>query len=665
MKTMKKSIYAIASAAAIALLSTGCDSWLNKEPLSKVTPDQYFTNESSILSFVDGRYTDFLPSHGGWTSIDGYDFGRFQTDATTDDQISASGPGDKYLNLWLVPQTGGGYSFSDIYKINWFLDEIKDKYENGQISGSKANIDHYIGEAYFLRAYGYFSKLQSFGDYPIVTEPIPDRRDDLIAASVRAPRNEVARFIISDLDKAIELMGGVSMANTRIGKNAAYLLKSRVALFEGSWLKNFTGTAFVPGGPEWPGEGGYEYPAGSIEAEAEWFFGEAMAAAAQVADNTVLTENTGLVQQSAEEAANPYMDMFGTESLLDNSEVILWCPYGSNLVGHSVVMFAQRGNNGTGLTRGLVDSYLCRDGLPIYASPLYKGDETFEAVRTDRDTRLSCFLKQPGQKNYVYPTTEANQAIETEPVPPITGAVVTYCTGYSTRKGNSLYQKQAGQRSSTTGCITFRSAEALLNYIEACYEKNGSLDSKAESYWKALRRRAGVDEDFTKTVAATDMSREAANDWGAYSGGHLVDAMRYNIRRERRSEFSSEGLRWMDLIRWRALDQMITSTYNPEGIHIWSSGMQKIYSDAGIRLVNDGTSASNVSPRSESEWLRPYQLTTKQQGYSGLGWKMAYYLSPINAKEFLLTSSDGKDKDTSPLYQNPYWTKDADSSPLK
>ena len=104
---MKKSIYAIASAAAIALLSTGCESWLNKEPLSKVTPDQYFTDESSILSFVDGRYTDFLPSHGGWTSIDGYDFGRFQTDATTDDQISASGPGDKYLNLWLVPQTGG------------------------------------------------------------------------------------------------------------------------------------------------------------------------------------------------------------------------------------------------------------------------------------------------------------------------------------------------------------------------------------------------------------------------------------------------------------------------------------------------------------------------------------------------------------------------------
>src|SRR5574344_1688975 len=150
----------------VAIILSGCNSWLDKEPLSQVTPEQYFTNESAILSFVDGRYTDFLPSHGGWTSIDGYDFGRFQSDATTDNQISASGPGDKYLALWLVPQSGGGYEFSNIYKINWFLDQISQRYEAGEISGSKANIDHYVGEAYFLRAYGYFDKLQAFGDYP-------------------------------------------------------------------------------------------------------------------------------------------------------------------------------------------------------------------------------------------------------------------------------------------------------------------------------------------------------------------------------------------------------------------------------------------------------------------------------------------------------------------
>lgn len=36
------------------------------------------------------------------------------------------------------------------------------------------------------------------------------------------------------------------MATTRINKDAALLLRSRVALFEGTWLKSFEGTAFVP-----------------------------------------------------------------------------------------------------------------------------------------------------------------------------------------------------------------------------------------------------------------------------------------------------------------------------------------------------------------------------------------------------------------------------------
>lgn len=51
------------------------------------------------------------------------------------------------------------------------------------------------------------------------------------------------------------------------------------------------------------------------------------------------------------------------------------------------------------------------------------------------------------------------------------------------------------------GCVVFRGVEAMLNYMEACYEKNSNLDATAESYWKAIRTRAGVDPDFNKTIA--------------------------------------------------------------------------------------------------------------------------------------------------------------------
>lgn len=680
MKTSNNKLLLAILTGCTALTLTGCNDWLTKEPQSSVSPEDYFTKESSLLAFVDGRYTEFLPTHGGSSSIDGYDYGMFQTDATTDNQINASAPDDKYIGLWRVPQTGGGYSFSNIYKCNWFLNQVMPKYEKGEISGVKENIDHYIGEIYFLRAYEYFQLLQKFGDYPIVTEPLTDTKEALTEASKRAPRDSVARFILQDLDRAVSYMSGTEMANSRISAASALLLKSRVALFEGSWLKNFAGTAFVPCTSEWPGKekeynANYQFPHGSVADEANWFFEQAMAAAKEVASHTTLTPNTGTVQQTATDEVNPYMDMFASEDLFSNSEVLLWCPYGPNLVGHSVVMYAQRGNNNTGLTRGLVDSYLMKDGLPIYASPLYKGDTSFVAVRTDRDTRLSCFLKEPGQRNYIYPTTESNNAIEIEPVPQFKGVVETYATGYSLRKGNSVYQKQCQQRGSTTGCVVFRSAEALLNYIEASYERNGSIDATAAEYWKLLRARAGVDEDFSKTITATDMQKEAKNDWGAYTAGTIIDATRYNIRRERRSELLAEGLRYMDLIRWRSLDQLIDNPYHVEGIHVWSAGMQHIYAEVetmnpdstitkGVQFVY-GSSKANVSAPSDSEWFRPYRMVDSQKGYSGLTWRMAHYLYPINAKEFLLTSSDGSDKESSPLYQNPYWSKDADTAPEK
>lgn len=68
---------------------------------------------------------------------------------------------------------------------------------------------------------------------------------------------------------------------------------------------------------------------------------------------------------------------------------------------------------------------------------------------------------------------------------------------------------------------------------------------------RAVRERAGVDPDFTKTINATDLSQET--DWGKYSGGQVVDATLLNIRRERRCEFIGEGcvgMIWYVGVQW-------------------------------------------------------------------------------------------------------------------
>lgn len=81
------------------------------------------------------------------------------------------------------------------------------------------------------------------------------------------PRNEVARFILSDLDKALEYMQNTPPVGgtNRLSQDCVHLFKSRVALYEGTWLKYFKGTAFVPNGPNWPGKDkdynkDYSYP---------------------------------------------------------------------------------------------------------------------------------------------------------------------------------------------------------------------------------------------------------------------------------------------------------------------------------------------------------------------------------------------------------------------
>ena len=81
-------------------------------------------------------------------------------------------------------------------------------------------------------------------------------------------------------------------------------------------------------------------------------------------------------------------------------------------------------------------------------------------------------------------------------------------TGYASKKGCSFdYSMAEGNSRATTGSITFRGVEALLNYMEACV-KNGNVDQTADSYWKAIRTRAKVDPDYTKTIAATNVTIE-------------------------------------------------------------------------------------------------------------------------------------------------------------
>ncbi len=638
---------------------SACNDKLDIVPPSNITPEDYLLEESQLEAYTINRYGQ-LPVND-----------PFASDNQTDVQAGMSVPSKYTKGEWKVDATEDDWDWGEMYHINYFLNNVVPRHARGEISGDPDMINHYIGEMYFFRALQHYKKLVAIGDAPIVTRTYKDEKAELVEASKRMPRTEVARFIIQDLDSAIVLMKQESPdgKRNRLSKPVAQLLKSRVALFEGTWLKYFKGTAFVPNGPGWPGASkdynqGYQFQSGSIDNEINWFLEQAIQAADEVASNFTLTSNTGILPQGVGES-NPFVEMYGAIDMSIYDEVLLWKAYDKGLgITNNIPVNSSTSNLGVGVTKGMVDTYLMKNGLPWYAPGSgYHGDESIADVRTDRDDRAYLFLKEPGQINMWINTNMGTHGAIVEPfLPNITSGSeqFRYNTGYTNRKGVNPDKALCDNWGGYNGCIVYRAVEAYLNYIEAYYERYQSLDSKAMDYWKRIRERAGVDTDIQKTIDATDMSKEALANWGAYSAGALVDKTLYNIRRERCCEFMAEGYRMDDLRRWRSLDQLINQPYHIEGMKIWGEYYPAQYAEAAKTdktyelIYGVDNPEANVSSPELSKYLRPYQIA-RTLAYDGFTWKMAHYLNPIAIKHFQLTSEAGGDYADSPIYQNPGW----------
>lgn len=649
---MKTKILGILSLC-IALAS--CNDFLDRSPLDAVATDKYLWAEGDLAAYSANLYSQ-LPSHSG------YGLGTFSGDNNSDNQVGSNPNAMFVRGETRVPESGGDWNFSTIRNVNYFINTVRPRLEAGEISGSEANNLHYLGEMYFFRAYIYYQKLVALGDFPIIKQWISEDYESVRESSRRRPRNEVARFILQDLDSAYMYMQETPPVSNRLTKNVAALFKSRVALYEGTWLKYHQGTARVPGGPEWPGAT-QEYLSGfsiDLGAEINFFLTQAKNAAEIVADRIPLYDN--------------YSTMFNSTSLGSVPEVLLWREYNTSLtpsVNHFVVGYIQRNGGGnSGFTKSMIESFLMKNGLPIYDNQSgYHGDATYEDVFFERDPRLSYNVLKTGDLL----TTDA---VLTEFKdddnngyfyrPPITEIAENKSpTGYSIKKGLTTDPTQGPTLPAYTASVVFRAAEAYLNYIEADYELDNALDAKSDQYWRAIRERAGMNTDYQKTIQHTDLSQE--NDLARYSGSNFVDATLYNIRRERRIEFAAESMRFRDLKRWRALDMM--KEYVVEGFNLWDENFKMYISpDYGldpIQLKETGEANPNVSAKSDSKYLRPFRINTSNIAFNGYTWNQNRYLLPIAFDHFRLTTETpgSSDYESSSIYQNPGWKIETNSLP--
>jgi len=495
------------------LLMSCSDDFLIRDPLDRVTDVSLTFSADECRLYVNQWYPRFWGPY------------IFHNDLGTDNLLSTSYSNNPDLiDTRTVPSSGGGWGTDEwgrIRSVNFFLN-------NYQKTKELDRVEPFAGEARFFRAMFYFEQfLKMFGGVPWYDKELQLDSEELYAP--RLPRHEVANNILADLDWAIgKIPSFNAQAKGRISKEVAMLYKARIALFEGTWEKYHAGTPFA-------GQG-----------DVRKYLETARDAALAV----INSGQFGLDNVGVEDG---YHILFNQHSYANSREIMLWKEY-NRLLGVTYDGNRQPGRNGAsvGLSRWLVDSYLCIDtdgkAKPISLASNYQGDDNLLTVVANRDPRLSQTMFIPGRARTIIEGRDTT-IIFTKSNINLTDTEKC-STGYELAKGADPDEaEQITISQCIKGSIIFRYAEALLIYAEARAELNELTQADLDMTINKLRDRVQMPH-LTLDPGYVDPKGE----FTAASGyqGVAVSNILQEVRRERRVELSCEGYRTDDLRRWRA-----------------------------------------------------------------------------------------------------------------
>lgn len=361
-------------------------------------------------------------------------------------------------------------------------------------------------EMRLIRAYQYVRLITHFGDVPLITKPLTLEES---YAVTRSPRADVLQFVLAELDFAIATLpqSYPSSAVKRLTKGAALAIKSRTALYSGNWALAKEAAQTIM---QFTGAGAY-----TLHSD----YGQLFLKAGE-------TSNELIISIPRDEAQKVFTSGDPVRDQLPR----VTGGYGAQIP-----------------TREMVDAYECSDGQPIDKSPRYNPKDPFK----NRDPRLTASIVAFGTQwlGYTYQphpdSTTIFSAKDNKKVSNLdTRSVAAFAsfTGFLWKKG--VDQSWADKRSEDNDAYICRYAEILLTYAEAKTELN-DIDATVLNAINLVRARAyGVPVSQTSLYPAITTTNTAE--------------LRQIIRRERRVEFAKEGLRYMDLIRWKLAEKALT-----------------------------------------------------------------------------------------------------------
>ena len=518
---MKKIFLLLSVAASVSCLMTSCnDEFMDLSPKTAITDATFWKTDKDLQTYVNGLYREFGP-------------GVYSSDDKSDNLIYKTK--NKYLwNTNKIAASGGSFAKSNFEirrNCNYFLTHFQ------TAVGDQEVINACEGSVRLVRVHDWFGKIVNFGDMPWYEKEVNVFDNDILYGK-RLPRKQVVDIMIDELDKAIELLPETAEGE-KFTKYVALAEKARLALYEGTHRKY-------------------------------WQEGDAEEMLMKCKDACEKIMASGKFDLHPDYRGYHLLNDMGTSKEAIYYKVMDGV---NNSNGDPVSTYFQA----YGITQDLVESFVCSDGKPIGVSSLYKGDDTFDDMITDRDPRLTMLIYD-GKRPF-----KLNAAGEGSYLDPVNWSSTDY--GYLIWK---VYSEKAVDNDANTCAIDksiYRYGEILITYAECMAELGLCTQEVLDKTVNALRKRAGLNAKLTVDVGFTDPNWP---DFKAMNGVE-VSPLLQEIRRERRVELCLENNhRWRDIVRWKA-GQLVDNPKTYRGAKWYAKGETTYHAPYGtaVRKWND------------------------------------------------------------------------------
>lgn len=619
---MKYNIISIMTMFASVSLLSGCSDFLEKYPQDAMSDQNYFTKDTDLEYYMNGLYDGILRSANSlkWSNLNtANDDWAGNTPSTTLMQHSTSGLASETSDTW-----NNAYDY--IRKVNYFLKNAYRVPNMGKIG------KHYLGEGYYCRAVKYFDLLQTFGGVPYISKVLNVDSEELYTP--RSSRKEIAEKIIADLDSAIlycDWKGEGEASAGRINKEAALVMQSRVALYEGSWeyYHGKKGSKFQVQGSD-----------GSV------FLKKGIEAGEQLIEKY----GSNIYRGSSE---NEYFDYFNQSDYEKIQGAFLYKVYSRSLgiINNWGRSYAEGVD--AGLTKSAIDAYVMSDGKPIEVSTVILDNQTMNELCLKKDPRLSQTIWYPAKGRFIDYLGAVDHAYKTS----YPGLIQNQqrrpaYTGFRIWKGTSFDPAEIDN--GEVDDLILRYEEALLNYVEAKAILGLVTQDDLDKTINVIRSRVNLPNMSLSEVNGWNIDYDKRNGYDP-SAPNIVN----EIRRERRVELMLEGLRFMDIKRWAMLDDVFNGwkpvgAYAQEYVDYWNNPDRLAADGFDWKSPEEVKLEKGINYDTIGDYINPFFKHADFQPNSGRGYYVdpdRDYLSSIPREEITLY----KNKGNVTLEQNPGW----------